>query len=48
MTDKPPDIEVDEEVTDYMNEDLTVLMLREEGTYWESPSIIEATIALKN
>ena len=31
-----------------MNEDLTVLMLREEGTYWESPSIIEATIALKN
>ena len=41
-------MEVDEEVIDYMNEDLTVLMLREEGTYWASPAIIEATIALKN
>ena len=33
MTDKPIVMEIDDEVTDYMDEDPTVLMLREEGTY---------------
>ena len=36
-------MEIDEEVTDYMDEDLTVLMQREEGIYWEPPAIVEAT-----
>ena len=31
-TDKPTDMEIDDEAADYMDEDLTVLMLREEGT----------------
>ena len=31
--DKPIDMEVDKESIDYMDEDPTVLMLREEGTY---------------
>ena len=35
MTDKPTDMEVDEEAKDYIDEDPTVLMLRGEGTYWE-------------
>ena len=48
VTDKPTDMEVDDEATDYMDEDPTVLMLREEGTYQEPPAIIEATIELKN
>ena len=33
VTDKPIVMEIDDEVTDYMDEDPTVLMLREEGTY---------------
>ena len=48
VTDKPTDMEVKEEVTDYMDEDLTVLMLREERAYWEPPTIVEATTKLKN
>ncbi|KAL0001336.1 hypothetical protein SO802_015117 [Lithocarpus litseifolius] len=48
MTDKPTNIEIDKEATDYMDEDPTVLMLKEEGTNWETPSIIEATTELKN
>ena len=43
VTDKPTDMEIDDEATDYMDEDPTVLMLREEGTYWEPPAITEAT-----
>ncbi|KAK9991482.1 hypothetical protein SO802_026467 [Lithocarpus litseifolius] len=31
-----------------MDEDPTVLMLREEGAYWQLPAIVEATIELKN
>ena len=48
VTDKPIVMEIDDEVTDYMDEDPTVLMLREEGTYWEPPTIVEATTELKN
>ena len=47
VTDKPTNMEIDEEATDYMDEDPAVLMLREEGTYWELPTIVEATIELK-
>ena len=48
MIDKPIDMEIVEEAMDYMDEDPAVLMLREEGTYWESPAIIEAMTMLKN
>ena len=48
MTDKPTDMEIDGEGMDYMNEDLMVLMLREEGTHWEPSTIVEATTKLKN
>ena len=48
VTDKSADMEIDKEATDYMDEDLTVLMLREERTYWEPPTIVEATTELKN
>ena len=48
MTDKPTDIEIDGEGTDYMNEDPMVLMLMEEETHWEPLSIVEATTELKN
>ena len=48
MTYKPIDMEIDEEAKDYMDEDPAVLMLREEGTYWEPPAIIEAMTELKN
>ena len=48
VTDKPTDMEVKEEVTDYIDVDLTVLMLREERAYWEPPTIVEATTELKN
>ena len=41
-------MEINEEATDYMDEDLALLMLREEGTYWEPPAIVEAIIELKN
>ena len=33
MIDKPIDMEIDEETTNYMDEDPTILMLKEEGTY---------------
>ena len=33
VTDKSTDMEIDKEATDYMDEDLAVLMLREERTY---------------
>ena len=42
VTDKPTDMEVEEGV------DPIVLMLREEGVYWESPTIVEAKIELNN
>ena len=45
---KPTDMEVEEEVTDYMDVDPTVLILREEKAYWEPPAIVEATTKLKN
>ena len=41
-------MKIDEEATDYMDEDPTVLMLREEGTYQELPTIVEAITELKN
>ena len=47
VIDKPTNREIDEEATDYMDEDPAVLMLREEGTYWELPTIVEATTELK-
>ena len=40
-------MEIDGEGIDYMDEDPMVLMLREEGTYWEPPAIVEAIIELK-
>ena len=48
VTNKPINMEVEEEVTDYMDLDPTVLMLREEGAYREPPAIMEAMIELKN
>ena len=48
VIDKPTDMEVEEEVTDYMDVDLTVLILKEEKAYWEPPAIVEATTKLKN
>ena len=48
VTDKPTYMEIDGEGMDYMDEDPLVLMLREEGTHWQLPTIIEATIELKN
>ena len=47
VSDKPIDMEIDGEGIDYMDEDLMVLMLKEEGTYWEPPAIVEAIIELK-
>ena len=41
-------MEIDDEVTDYMDEDPPVLMLREEGTCWETLAITEAITELKN
>ena len=48
VTNKPIDMEINGEATYYMDEDLAVLMLREEGTCRETPAIIEATTKLKN
>ena len=47
VTDKLTDIEIDREAMDYMDEDPTVLMLKEKGTYWEPPAIIEAITKLR-
>ena len=41
-------MEIDSESIDYMDEHPTVLMLREEGTYWEPPTIVEATTKLND
>ena len=48
VTDNPTYMEIDDEATDYMDEDPSVLMLGEEGTHWEPPAIVEATTKLKN
>ena len=48
VTDKPIDIEIDIEGTNYVDEDLIVLMLRGEGTHWEPLAIVEAITELKN
>ena len=48
VTDKPIDMKVEEEATNYMDVDPMVLMQGEEGAYWEPPAIVEATIELKN
>ena len=48
VTNKPTNIEIDGEGTDYMDEDPMVLVLREEGTRWELPTIVKATTELKN
>ena len=41
-------MEIEEDVMDYMDVDHPVLMLREEGAYYEPLAIVEATIKLKN
>ena len=33
MTNKPTDMEIDYEATNYMDEDPAILILKEEGTY---------------
>ena len=48
VTDKPTDMEIDGEGTNYMDENLIVLMSREEETHWEPPAIVETIIELKN
>ena len=48
VSDKPTDMEIDGEGMDYMDEDLMVLMLREEGTHWEPLATVEVTTKLKN
>ena len=48
MSYKPIDMGVDDESIDYMDENPMVLMLMEEGTYQELPTIVEATTELKN
>ena len=48
MIDKPTDMEIDDEGTDYMDEDPPILMLRDEGTRRETLAIIEAITKLKN
>ena len=48
VSDKPINMEVDGESTDYMDEDSRVLMLSEERTYWEPTTIVEAITELKN
>ena len=45
VTDKPIDIEIDKEAMDYMDEDPTILMLREEGTYWEPPTTLKPLLS---
>ena len=47
-SEKPTDMEIDDEGKDYMDEDPTIPMLREKGTYWEPSTIVEATTKLKN
>ena len=47
-SEKPTDLEIDDEGMDYMDEDPTILMLREKGTYWEPSTIVETTTELKN
>ena len=48
MTNKLKNMEVDEEAIDYMDGDPTILMLKEEGAYWEPLAIVEAKTKLKN
>ncbi|KAL0015138.1 hypothetical protein SO802_002207 [Lithocarpus litseifolius] len=48
VTDKLTDMEIDNEAKNYMDEDPSVLMLKEEGTCWEMPAITEATTELSN
>ena len=48
VTDKPTYMEIDKEAMDYMDEDPILLTLREEGTYWEPPAIVETITELKN
>ena len=48
VTNKRTDIEIDDKAIDYMDEDPTVLMLKQEGIYWEPLAIVEATTELKN
>ena len=48
VTGKPTNIEVEVEVTDYVDVYPTLLMLREERAYWDPPTIVEAMTKLKN
>ena len=48
MLDNPTDMQIDTEGTDYMDEDLMVRMLREEGAHWGLAAIVETITELKN
>ena len=48
VIDKPINMEINEEAMNYMDEDLAILILREERTYQEPPAIVETTTELKN
>ena len=48
VTNKATDMGISGEGMDYMDEDLLLLMLREEETHWKLLAIIEATIEVKN
>ena len=48
MTDESTEMEIEEEAMDYMDVNPPILMLREEGAYWEPLAIVEATTELKN
>ena len=49
VIDKPTDIEIEEEeAMDYMDVDPPILMLSEEGAYWEPLATVEVMIELKN
>ena len=48
VTNKPTNMKVEEETTDYIDVYPTVLMLMEEEAYWEPFAIVEANTKLKN
>ena len=48
MADKPTNMEIEEEASDYMDIDPTILTLRKEGAYWEPPAIVKSITELKN
>ena len=48
VSNKPTNMEVDGESTNYIDKYPKVLMLKEERTHWEPTAIVEATTKLKN